>query len=330
MDRTFSNGPPLTKYKYTRARRNRHTLLRKRTTPTMLKQVLFFCVLVTISLCDEGKREERRRKHVDHIDPLAALDRHLSHTLAYHYLWPWNQIFKAAASLDMDNFDEPQQTSDDKMYTVKLYAKTFKPEELRVKVKERNIIVEGKHNASNDHQHYMTNHFVQRFVLPAGSKPEEVTAVFTDKNVLILSIPRHEVPPPVERIVPIEVKLSESSSEKPAVTENKDENKVNKVVKKDDKKAEKDEKTTMKPTSAKPALEQFEQVTFEEVDQGSNERIPPSTVPPHEKLELEEATTHVGKIRKKELKETTKMTKSNEVSKGLDGNGLDYLIVDTE
>lgn len=32
MDRTFSNGPPLTKYKYRCARRNHHTLLRQRTT----------------------------------------------------------------------------------------------------------------------------------------------------------------------------------------------------------------------------------------------------------------------------------------------------------
>lgn len=316
----------------------------------MLKQVLLFCVLLTISLCDEGKREDRRRKHVDHIDPLAALDRHLSHTLAYHYLWPWNQIFKAAASLDIDNLEEPQQTSDDKTYTIKLYAKSFKPEELKVKVKERNIIVEGKHNATNDHQHFMTNHFVQRFVLPPGSKPEEVTAVFTDKNVLILSIPRHEVPPPVERIVPIEVKPSESSSEKPALTENKEENKLDKKEEKmDDKKEEqmddkkegkkeekqeekKIEKTTKKPSSAKPThkIEHFDHVTFEEVDDTSDEKTQSSTLTPLEKLELQEATTHVGKIRKKELKETTKMTKANEVSKGFDGNGLDYLLVDTE
>lgn len=302
----------------------------------MLKQVLLFCALLTISLCEDGKREDRRRKHDDHVDPFAALDRHLSHTLAYHYLWPWNQIFKAAASLDMDNFEEPQQTSDDKTYTVKLYAKSFRADELRVKVKERNIIVEGKHNASNDHQHFMTNHFVQRFVLPPGSKPEEVTAVFTDKNVLILSIPRHEVPPPVERIVPIEVKLTESSSEKLTPTENKEEKKVDrKEEKKEDKKDEKKEerkteKTTKKPTTAKPKPEQIEQVTFEEVEESSEEKTQTSTGAPLEKLESQEATTHVGKIRKKELKETTKMTKANEVSKGLDGNGLDYLLVDTE
>lgn len=299
-------------------------------------------MLLTVALCEEGKREDRKRKHgdhIEHIDPLAALDRHLSHTLAYHYLWPWNQIFKAAASLDVDNFEEPQQTSDDKTYTIKLYAKSFKPEELKVKVKERNIIVEGKHNVSNDHQHFMTNHFVQRFVLPPGSKPEEVTAVFTDKDVLILSIPRHEVPPPVERIVPIEVKLSEPTSEKPTLTENKEQKKVNKEEKTENKKEEKKEekqeekkmeKTTKKPSSTKPTVEHAVQATLEEVDETPKEGTRVSTVIPLEKLELQEATTHVGKIRKKELKETTKMVKANEVSKGLDGNGLDYLLVDTE
>lgn len=381
MDRTFSNSPPLTGYIYPRARRNWHTLLRKRTKPTMIKQALILGVLLTVTLCEESHRDAKRKR----MDPFAALDHHLTHTLAQQYMWPWNQLFRVAAALDMDNMEEPQQTSDDKMLKIKLHVKSFKPEELSVKVKGRNIIVEGKQNASNDHLHFLTSHFVQRFVLPPGSEPEEVTAVFNShKSVLLVLVPRHEVPPPVERIVPIEMQISESSSVLPILIENNEEKKKdkkevknedkteesmteNKEGKKEDKKVEKkeemkeemkDEKkekfllkdiieemktaikgekkregkpTSAKTASAKPVVNHSEHVNSEEVDNSSQESLT-STVIPLDKLEIKELTTHVGKIRKKELKENTKMTnkKANEVSKGLDGNGLDYLLIDTE
>lgn len=259
----------------------------------MLTRALIILAALTVSFC-----EERKHKHVD---PFTALDQHLSHTLAYHYLWPWSQLVRAAAGLDLEmDFQEPVISSDSEKFEVKMNVKRFKPDELRIKVKNRNVVVEGKHKNEDD-QKFMANHFVQRFVLPLGSKQEEVTAVLNEKGVLVVTVPRHEVPPPPpERIVPIEVRIPEKTEDKTEKTESSE-------------KVEKEEVTTER-----------------KVEASSEPPAPSTSVTPLENLELVEQTTHVGKIRKKELKDTTKTVKDNEVTKTVDNNGLDYALIDNE
>ncbi|CAF4861697.1 unnamed protein product [Pieris macdunnoughi] len=233
----------------------------------MYKQALIFAAIFTISHC-----EEKPYKTHHYVDPFALLDRHLSHSLTY--LWPWSHLIRAAAALELeDTLEDPQIISDSEQYLVRLSVRTYKPDELKIKVKNRYMIVEGKHKLKNeDDKRYIANHFMQRFILPPGTRQEELKAVLNEKGILSISAPKHELPPPPpEREVPIEVIESETSTEK-----------------------------VDKETSPTP-------------------------------LELEvEATTHVGKIRKKELKTTTKIVKDNEVTKGGDGNGIDYALIEPE
>lgn len=227
------------------------------------------------------------------------IDKHLSHTLAYHYMWPWSQLIRAAAALEVeDALEEPQIVSDKEKFLVNLNVKRFKPDELRIKVKNRYITVEGRHKDKDGEQQFMANHFVQKFVMPPGSKQEEVTAVLKENGVLSISVPKHELPPPPpEREVPIEVRLPEKVPEKTEKPEVKPETE--------------DKIETSTEKKEVPALS-----------------IQPSSATPLEQLDLVEATTHVGKIRKKELKTTTKTAKDNEVTKGVDTNGLDYALVE--
>ncbi|XP_068626676.1 protein lethal(2)essential for life-like [Battus philenor] len=240
----------------------------------MLRHALLLFGLATLVICDEARKNK-------YVDPFAALDRHISHSLAYHYLWPWSQLIRAAAALDEDSIEEPKIISEPDKFEIVLSVKRFKPEELRIKVKNRYIIVEGKRKVEDEDKHFMANHFVQRFVLPAGSKPEEVTAVLKENGKLSISAPKHELPPPPpEREVPIQVIAPEVKTEKIEAAESSS-------LKQDE------------PVTSSPAAES-------------------------------EATTHIGKIRKKELKETAKTTKDNEVTKGGDGNGLDYALIESE
>ncbi|KAJ0182224.1 hypothetical protein K1T71_001593 [Dendrolimus kikuchii] len=234
---------------------------------------LILVIAVTAVNCQARKRIE---------DPFAAFDKHLTHTLTYHYLWPWSKLIQAAAALDAEeNLEEPQIISNPDKFEVHLNVKRFTPDELKIKVKNKYILVEGKHKETDEGLRFAANHFVQRFVLPPGSKPEEVTAVFNENGILNISAPKHELPPPPpERIVPIEVKMKIEDQ-----TEN-------------------------------------EEITTEKKE------VITSSATPLEQLDLVEATTHVGKIRKKDLKTTTKTSKDNEVTKGVDGNGLDYVLVE--
>lgn len=192
-------------------------------------------------------------------------------------------MFKAAAALDAsESVREPQIISNAEKYEVIMNVKRFLPDELKVRVKNHFVTVRGRHKEKGDDIKIIASHFVQRFELPPGTKPEEVTAVYNENGVLTITAPKHEVPPPPpEREVPIEVRVPEEKTEKPEVTE-------------------------------------------------ETATIPTSTTTPLEQADLVEATTHVGKTRKKELKTTTKTVRDNEVTKGVDGNGLDYLLVDSE
>ncbi|KAI5645066.1 hsp20/alpha crystallin family domain-containing protein [Phthorimaea operculella] len=271
-------------------------------------KALILLTLLTLATCE---------KHHKHVDPFQALlDQHIGQAFAYQNLWPWTQLMKAAALLDEDSFSEPQILSKPDKMEVRMNVKRFKPEDLRIRVKQRNIIVEGKQNMDNDHR-FMANHFVQRFVLPAGSKQEEVSAVLKE-GILTISVPRHEVPPPPpEREVPIEV-IQPPTTEKPMEIPEK----------KTDKPPKKASEITPKVTEPPTKASEISTEKQSEVDKKVQPLVT-SPATPLEQLDLVEATTHVGKIRKKELKEP-KVAKDNEVSKGLENNGLDYALIDAE
>ncbi|CAG9582043.1 unnamed protein product [Danaus chrysippus] len=247
----------------------------------MYKYALIATALVGLTACEE------RPHKTQYVDPFAMIDRHLTHSLAYHYLWPWSQLIRAAAALDVEeSMEDPQIISDAEKYQVNLSVRRFKPEELKIKVKNRYIIVEGKHKEQDNDKKIMANHFVQRFVLPPGTKQEEVTAVLNEKNILTITAPKHEIPPPPpEREVPIE------------------------VMSKTEKTEEQTEKIELEKQTPSPVIE--------------------TSATPGEQVDLE-ATTHIGKIRKKELKTTTKATKYNEATKSIESNGLDYGVIEGE
>lgn len=275
-----------------------------------LKHTLLIFGILTI--CHGSNDAEIRSRRYE--DPFATLDRHVSHALAYHYLWPWSELMKAAAALDAENnLEEPQIISDPKRYQVNLNVKRFAPEELRIKVKNRVIIVEGKHKMENDGNHFMASHFQQRFILPQASMPEEVKAVLKENGILSIFAPKHEIV--TEREVPIEVEKS-IPEEQPTIEDRPDNSSEESEPIKESKPLEE-----YKPLNeSKPSEETITEKKLEEQ----------TTILPSEQLDPVESSTHLGKIRKKELKTTTKTTKDNEVTKNVDGNGLDYALLETD
>nr|AKS40081.1 small heat shock protein 31.8 [Grapholita molesta] len=266
---------------------------------------------------------QARKHHHKYEDPFAALDQQLSHSLAFHYLWPWSQLVQAAAAMDAeDNLEEPQITSDPKGFEINMNVRRFKPEEIRVKVKDQYIIVEGRHRVTSDNTRFMANHFVQRFNLPPGSKQEEVKAVLKENGILSISAPRHEVPPPPpERIVPIEVRLPKPTSEKPTETPTSTEQ----VETSSEKLETSSEKIEASSEKVEVSSEKIEVSKKPEIQTEASSEKEGSLL----EFKLADKAHHVGKIRKKELKNTAKHVQDNEVSKG-DGNGLDYALIDAE
>ncbi|XP_033242756.1 heat shock protein 27-like [Drosophila miranda] len=82
----------------------------------------------------------------------------------------------------------------------------FKPNELTVKVVDKTVVVEGKHEEREDGHGMIQRHFVRKYTLPKDFDPNEVVSTVSSDGVLTLKAP----PPPSkeqpkqERIVQIQ------------------------------------------------------------------------------------------------------------------------------
>ncbi|KAL7733773.1 hypothetical protein ACLKA6_011498 [Drosophila palustris] len=82
----------------------------------------------------------------------------------------------------------------------------FSPNELTVKVVDKSIVVEGKHEERADDHGYISRHFVRRYALPEGYEAEKVMSSLSSDGVLTVNVPK---PQPIqdkskERVVQIQ------------------------------------------------------------------------------------------------------------------------------
>lgn len=101
---------------------------------------------------------------------------------------------------------EWKPTTDD--FQAVLNVKSFRPEEVSVKVKGREIIVEGKHEERHDEQGlcFVSRQFSRRYILPEEFDPDTVATYLDSKGKMTIKALK---PKPVEeekneRIIPIE------------------------------------------------------------------------------------------------------------------------------
>lgn len=112
----------------------------------------------------------------------------------------------------------PVKTSDD--FHITIDVKSFKPEEISVKVKERDIIVEGKHEERADEFGFVSRQFTRRYILPEDYDIDTVSSYLSADGKMIIKASK---PKPVletgERIIPIERVKSTQEREEEAETE---------------------------------------------------------------------------------------------------------------
>jgi crystallin alpha B len=89
-------------------------------------------------------------------------------------------------------------------FKVNLDVHQFKPEEITVKTIENYVIIEGRHQEKEDEHGYIQRHFVRKYLLPEGVKPEAVTSTLSADGVLTIHAPKQpQIEAGGERIVPI-------------------------------------------------------------------------------------------------------------------------------
>ncbi|XP_058835624.1 protein lethal(2)essential for life-like [Topomyia yanbarensis] len=106
-------------------------------------------------------------------------------------------------------------------FQINLDVQQFSPEEITVKVTDKAIVVEGKHEEKQDEHGFIERHFVRRYMLPAGHDQNNIVSSLSSDGILTITAPKKALPPPAEeKTIPIlqtgqpMKKLPEKSTEK--------------------------------------------------------------------------------------------------------------------
>ncbi|XP_055375335.1 heat shock protein 23-like [Condylostylus longicornis] len=89
-------------------------------------------------------------------------------------------------------------------YQMCLKVSNFKPNEISVKVKDEDVIIECKHEEERDKYGAMSRHFIKRFKLPDEYSLDNLSSYLSSDGVLIIRAPKKLAGDSNERIVHIQ------------------------------------------------------------------------------------------------------------------------------
>ncbi|KAG6451172.1 uncharacterized protein LOC115444229 [Manduca sexta] len=133
--------------------------------------------------------------------PLRLFDRDFDSYLkpfhSRHYFRPW---YKSGYGKE---FGSTIQETKDK-YKINLDVQHFQPNEINVKVTDKEIIIEGKHEERQEDSSFVSRHFTRRYPLPSNCPPDNVCSTLSSDGVLSV-VAEKKITKGNEKIVPIQI-----------------------------------------------------------------------------------------------------------------------------
>ncbi|XP_012269994.1 protein lethal(2)essential for life [Orussus abietinus] len=111
-------------------------------------------------------------------------DRRYRNPLTYYR--PWGDLLRkgeggaSTVKADKDKFQ------------VILDVQQFKPEEINVKVVDKSVVVEAKHEEKQDEHGWISRQFVRRYLIPEQCDLEQITSNLSSDGVLSITAPRKD------------------------------------------------------------------------------------------------------------------------------------------
>lgn len=142
------------------------------------------------------------------------------------YYRPWGELLR--------NRDEggtsTVQANKDKFQVI-LDVQQFKPEEIDVKVVDKCVVVEAKHEEKKDEHGWISRQFVRKYLIPEQCEIDQVTSTLSSDGVLTITAPRKEKQ---EDVAERTIKIQQTG--KPAIQEKEEKQVEKKAEKKEAKK----------------------------------------------------------------------------------------------
>ena len=86
----------------------------------------------------------------------------------------------------------PKSVTDE--FQVSIDVKSFKPEEISVKVKDREIIIEGKHEERQDQIGFVSRQFSRRCTLPEEFDPDTIATFLNNEGQMTIKATKPQLP----------------------------------------------------------------------------------------------------------------------------------------
>ena len=119
--------------------------------------------------------------------------------ISSNYVRPWAELLRNAEA------GASTVTSDKDKFQVTLDVQQFKPNEIDVKVVDRYVVINAKHEEKRDEHGWISREFTRKYLIPEQCEVEKVVSKLSSDGVLTISAPRKEQPQlKGERVIKIE------------------------------------------------------------------------------------------------------------------------------
>ncbi|XP_014290386.1 protein lethal(2)essential for life [Halyomorpha halys] len=125
--------------------------------------------------------------------PMNAL---MSMPLRCGYLRPWRNLAASDSGISSIQINENE-------FVINLDVQQFKPEELKVKVSDGYVIIDGKHEERSDEHGFVSRQFTRRYKIPENVDESALCSNLSSDGVLTLKTPKKDVAQAQGRDIPI-------------------------------------------------------------------------------------------------------------------------------
>ncbi|XP_012536899.1 protein lethal(2)essential for life [Monomorium pharaonis] len=123
------------------------------------------------------------------------------------HLYPLSPYYRPWGNLLRSNEESGISTvrAEKDKFQVILDVQQFKPEEISVKVVDKFVVVEAKHEEKQDEHGWISRQFVRKYMVPEQCDIDQVTSNLSSDGVLSITAPRKDQPKlQNERLIKIE------------------------------------------------------------------------------------------------------------------------------
>ncbi|KMQ97179.1 protein lethal essential for life-like protein [Lasius niger] len=114
-------------------------------------------------------------------------DQHLRPALNYYRPYPWGELLH-----NLKEGGTSTVKADKDKFQVILDVQQFKPDEINVKVVDKCVVVEAKHEEKQDEHGWISRQFVRKYMIPEQCDVDQVSSNLSLDGVLTIIAPRKE------------------------------------------------------------------------------------------------------------------------------------------